>query len=312
MAAIVQFIHPGPEHGPGQKGGNIKSWNDGKHKRKFLLSPGEYVQNGLIQKGELCFWGEWEPPSAVEPLPAPARRYPNWLHRPYLPKNYRNTVNEQPALPSRPSKGANPNVQYMRQNTDPFVFGKRFLYGICQQSSAKTNATNFTAKLPIGSLILFGTGYREGAAMSFHLDTVFVIGDFIAFDTDKAATAAVATDEEIYRDISLKMACPAGKTKHFTHRLYRGATWNNRLNGMYSFSPAKVYNKDKRQASVFSPVIVRDSTYITDTLTQKYNANVRKSNFDIAEVKKLWESIRDQCRKAGCVEGVHFDMPPLQ
>jgi hypothetical protein len=63
--SIVQFTHPGSEHGP-DKGQKTKSWNNGDHKRKFLSSKGVFVgPAGGKEKGDLCFWGEWEPPSKI-------------------------------------------------------------------------------------------------------------------------------------------------------------------------------------------------------------------------------------------------------
>jgi hypothetical protein len=314
MAAIIQFIHPGPEHGPDGKYQSIKSWNDDKHKRKFLLSSGEYIENDTIKKGELVFWGEWEPPSDVEQLSAPANHYPNWLHRPYLPRNYMELVNKQPSLPPRPKKGARPDIQYSRQNTDPFVFGKHFLYGICLQSSLKKGSV-FTARLPRGSLILFGSRYEENGSPCFHLDTVFVVADYIEFYTDRVFGIAVSgEDEELYKNISLRMGfCFSGDIiPHFKHRLYRGATWDKPYEGMYSFSPAKVCVKNNPAASAFSPVVVRDGQFISDSMMMGFNANGSRDNFSIAAVKKLWESIRDQCRNAGCVEAVRFEIPPVK
>src|SRR5438445_3836177 len=61
--AFVQFIHPGGEHAPDE--GDIKSWNLGMHRRKFMLAEGDYIYEGQRQHGRIAFWGEWEPPSRV-------------------------------------------------------------------------------------------------------------------------------------------------------------------------------------------------------------------------------------------------------
>ena len=42
---IVQFIHPGGEHRPDNH--DHKDWNAGPHRRKFLISPGRYIAEGL-------------------------------------------------------------------------------------------------------------------------------------------------------------------------------------------------------------------------------------------------------------------------
>ena len=76
MPDVVQFIHPGGEHGQDVAG--HKRWNtsDHDHRRKFLCVPGEYVDapDAPPLKDELVFWGEWEPESEVEPVPSPVAK----------------------------------------------------------------------------------------------------------------------------------------------------------------------------------------------------------------------------------------------
>jgi len=45
MPKIVQFTHPGKEHGHDKGNPNLKSWNTEAHRRKFLKAEGEYVSN---------------------------------------------------------------------------------------------------------------------------------------------------------------------------------------------------------------------------------------------------------------------------
>ena len=118
MLSVVQFIHPGQEHGPDRNNTNVKSWNTGPHKRKFLLSKGTYVKkDDTISSGELTFWGEWEPPSSVRTLIQPNGDplYPRWLHKPFLPSKLP-TPRTQNTLNAGCQGGS-------YQNTDPFVFG---------------------------------------------------------------------------------------------------------------------------------------------------------------------------------------------
>ena len=49
MPKIVQFTHPGKEHAPDTNKSKIKSWNTGKHKRKFVLCDGEFVHENKNQ-----------------------------------------------------------------------------------------------------------------------------------------------------------------------------------------------------------------------------------------------------------------------
>lgn len=53
---VVQFPHPGAEHNPKQT--NRMAWNTKTHARKFLRSPGRYLDRaGALHDGDLVFWG---------------------------------------------------------------------------------------------------------------------------------------------------------------------------------------------------------------------------------------------------------------
>ena len=55
--AVVQFCHPGGEHNPGAA--KTMHWNTGTHGRKFLRSPGRYLdRHGGLHDGMVAFWGE--------------------------------------------------------------------------------------------------------------------------------------------------------------------------------------------------------------------------------------------------------------
>ncbi len=141
---FVQFPHPGPEHQPSS---STMPWSplvtaDGRpvdHARKFLRVRGSYLIDGRLEDGEVAFWGEWEPPSRVLRLPARRNGYPNWLHTP--------TIKPVPDGP--------------RQNTDPLVFGERFLYTNCRQSSNEK-----LRQLATGSLIVSGQSSPTGTSSS--------------------------------------------------------------------------------------------------------------------------------------------------
>lgn len=104
-AAIVRFPHPGGEHVPP---GDTMPWNVGDHARKFLTSPGIFLDaEGEIRDDELVFWGEWEGPSRVVRRWQRHADLPTILHEPYW---------------------TTPDIEGPRQNTDPWVFGDTFLY----------------------------------------------------------------------------------------------------------------------------------------------------------------------------------------
>lgn len=286
MPKIVQFTHPGPEHKPDKKNGNHKSWNDGNHKRKFINAYGKYVQGNDLKENSLMFWGEWEPPSSVLKLDSQGNKFlPNWLHKPYLP-----TI-----LPTATG------YQQSFQNTDPLVFGDSFRYFVCKQFKPKRKKETSLAKLEKGSIILFGsTGNQNTNEAFFQLDTVFVVSDYIMYDpSDINALSNYKTNN--YRNFVFKMAFPNPINYSLKLRLYIGATYDNPVFGMYSFTPARLYKNNKYG---FPRVKLKDLEYLTNNL----NAAPKISDAEQNNVSELWRKIRDISRNEGCVEGVQFNI----
>lgn len=282
MPKIIQFTHPGSEHKPDQKDGNHKSWNTGKHKRKFLLTKGKYVDGDSVKDSDLTFWGEWEPPSHVKNLNSqPTKFFPKWLHRPYLPKSIPNPQESQDDY----------------QNTDPCVFGENFKYFLCKQFKPKNRTVTKLSRLDKGSLILFGsTANQNKETAFFQLDTVFVVSDYLEYDiSDKNALSGLG----IYRNFSFKMAFPQPADYSLKLRLYKGATFNEPYEGMYSFSPAKPWHNENLG---FPRVQLKDMDYLTNNL----NAAPKYSDVSISRVNSFWREIVEITRKSGCVEGVKF------
>ncbi len=284
MPKIVQFTHPGSEHGPDPKNRNHKSWNTGNHKRKFLLSKGKYVdKNNELKEGNLIFWGEWEPPSHVSEFEYRENKfYPRWLHKPYLPKELPNNDGNQMSF----------------QNTDPCVFGDCFKYFLCKQFKPKNRSLTPLAELDKVSLILFGsTANQNKADAFFQLDTVFVVSEYIEYDiSDPNALSELGS----YRDFVFKMAFPQPSDYSLKLRLYKGATFSNPFNGMYSFSPAKIWENQKMG---FPRIPLKDMNYITNNL----NAAPKISCASLDEIKDFWKKIVEITRENCCVEGVEFN-----
>jgi hypothetical protein len=286
MPSIVQFAHPGAEHGPDEKNGNWKAWNTGTHRRKFLRCKGRYINpDESKQDGQLLFWGEWEPPSKVSEFrERPTPSYPRWLHEPVLPAK----------LPQ--SGGQQGNYQ----NTDPFVFGGRFIYFVCKQYIKKTDRTTSLAKLDKGSLILFGSTHGNSKPEAyFQLDTVFVVGDFIDYDVSDPEALSGIPGLETYRQIVYKMAFPSPAPKPIHLRLYYGATPESPISGMYSYSPAKIWDDDQHG---FPRAPLRNRPFMTNNL----NASPRSTKVSNELVIDNWKSIRKTTRDAGLVEGYGF------
>lgn len=285
MPSIVQFAHPGAEHGPDHKGEKWKSWNTKSHRRKFLRAEGKHLNaEGVEKREKLQFWGEWEPPSIVgEFRNRPDETFPRWVHDPILPI----------PLPR-------PGNQENYQNTDPFVFGNHFLYFVCKQLISKTGATTSLSKLDKGSVILFGSTHGNTASNAFfQLDTVFVVGDYFDYDVSDPNALSGIPDLEEYRQIVYKMAFPSPTQESLKLRLYIGATPDNPIAGMYSFSPAKVAIDD---TCGFPRATLRNMPFLTNNL----NASPRSSRATQSEIVNYWKLVRNETRRLGLVEGFGF------
>lgn len=316
MCCIVQFPHPGAEHAPDQRGGSHKQWNAGNHKRKFLLSQGDYVdgKGRLHHSADMTFWGEWEPPSDVWEFPLCKNELgtPRWLHRPYLPRLIPSNKKDS-SCATHKTAGCASHSNF--QNTDPFVFDHDFKYFVCKQFKTyskhsppgKVRSTRM-ANLEPGSLILFGSTLMKPKP-SFHLDTVFVVGAIRDYDPSKTQTAKFLGVSETYFQSVYRMAFPEPAKYYPILRIYSGATFENSFNGMYSFSPARPYAgqlggfpRVQLAAKDFETVTKRGLDFLSDNLNSAPRITTCKKN----DVKEVWSRVRDLCRKHQCLEGVRF------
>jgi hypothetical protein len=209
---IIQFLHPGVQPHLTKnnatfftKNTGILNWNQGSHKRKYLHTRGDIIgPNNMYQENQdIVFWGEWEPPSQFQllnnPLPLPQS-----IH-----------------TPIEPGEGGG-------ANTDPFVFGNRFLYSNCMQK-----VTNKLGNLPDGSIILFGSEYNK----SFLLDTVLVIRNSISMALINKEYIKENTDtifmNTVYNQIGNKKA----------FKLYLGETYKDNQE-IFSFFPCQKYSEN--------------------------------------------------------------------
>lgn len=289
MYRIIQFPHPGGEHGSKSE---VMEWNTGEHKRKFLISKGTYILKEELKKSELIFWGEWEPPSRVEKLNTQNNQdNPKFLHRPYL---------SQQDLDVCIRKGY--------QNTDPFVFDNEFKYFICKQ--IKKGKPTSLAHLDKGSLILFGsTKGNQSQDAFFQLDTVFVVGVYVEYIPGQQIHDKRISD--FYKKLTLercfnyytKCTSKASEQSNLKFRIYLGATYENPYEEMYSFVPAKISNVEK---TGFPRIKLNNYDFITNNL----NASPKISSFDqIEPIKKAWDIIRRVTKEQGCIEAVKFEQP---
>ena len=276
-ACFVQFPHPGNER-DAELGRVWSSYSVGErridHARKFMQLRGNWISgDGRVHCGGLWAWGEWEAQSElVRNLDASGGLgLPRHLWRPYyvIPQN-----------------------GYKRlHNTDPFIFGERFLYSNCKQPSRPG-----LRRLGRGSVIAFGS--KQGGWV---LDTVLVVANHVDY---AAREARLALADEVPEAFLAVTAGPlADNPEEATLRLYRGATPNDPVNGMFSFFPAMPAGQD---AGFNRPGVELDARYFTKTLPQNYK---RSCDLSADILRALWEQLAAQVRGAGLVLGTYAELP---
>jgi hypothetical protein len=210
--AVVQFPHPGGEHNPGIL--EEAPWNTQAHCRKFLRSPGSYLdRDNVLRSGSVSFWGEWEAQSrVVGHFQKAAPGLPRFLHEPFL---------------QRPD-----DLMAGRQNTDPFVFGKAFLYSNCRQFTATLGPSRMQ-RLAEGSVVLFGSKLNH----DFVLDTLMVIGSgtpYVIGEPDEFGYDVT----DVFRAATLEPLAASPKLAGTRAMLYRGLMYGSGRQEMFSFVPA--------------------------------------------------------------------------
>ncbi len=280
---FVQFVHPGGEHRPDAD--SFKDWIalDTPHARKFMQLQGRWVErDGSARSGDLYAWGEWEAQSELlRPLGGNLRDgYPHYLWRPYY------TV---------PADGRFDGLR----NTDPFVFGGRFLYSNCQQP-----ARPGLRGLARGSVIAFGS-YKAG---QWILDTVFVVAGSVPYtasqaDRDLEDPAPEVEVPEAFLDVTAAPLASEGWDGEL--RFYWGATPDDPVDSMYSFFPASPADDGPGFAR---PAIELNSDYFTKALSQ----NHRREPASLQTLSSLWRSLVAQVYDADLALGVHAAPPPCE
>jgi len=279
-AWFVQFPHPGAEHGP-DEGPNLKLWREASlpHKRKFMLSAGSWTDapDGRPRSGDVVFWGEWEASSHVSDLSPESPDDPRWLHRPFLGR---------PAIPK----------DEVPQNTDPSVFGHRFLYTFCKQGKIRR-----LRQLGTGSLILYGS--KRGGR--FVLDTVFVVADCRDHNSGSDREALTTATNPTFRATTLDPMYGWNPGPDCWHRLYFGATVERPVDGMFSFFPCRPADGQPRPFA--RPPVDLDG-YTLRTLAM----GARTKLADAEELRRLWNDVVGQVCGQGLALGVRAALPPKE
>lgn len=240
-------------------------WNNGEHRRKFLKNNGRYVgfsektsQSELCfgepKEGELLFWGEMEYPTHVCKIPYSHRddtgKLPVFLHTPIPQERF--TVEQMTDDKLYQAYRAHiktdtidmPDANMGYQNTDPYVFGKTFLYSCCKQIK-KRQATDLQRLQP-GDMIIFYSRKKEEDGFRCRIDTVFVVGEKIGtYQKGRYENIKKAVNEMQMQRIILPIFYGSGNSidnsAEFT--LYRAATFEERenFNGIFSYFPYRPF-----------------------------------------------------------------------
>lgn len=275
-ALFVQFPHPGGEHLPAD---DEMQWNVDAHGRKFLRATGSYADaEGVSFHRELVFWGEWEPPSRIAQRWPANGALPRALHVPYWTR---------------------PGGSSFRQNTDPWVYGNQMIYSYCKQVSRRTRSRTLS-RLPRGSVICFGSAVRG----AFCLDTVFVVDSAQPWTPVTADRVGV---DDAYVVCTADSIVTVADHANVDLMLYRGATYDNPVLGMYSLAPALPATEDGPR---FARPPAQLESLINPANTQSTLGTKRP--LPIPVVHDAWRSLRAQVLAAGLVLAVRIDTPPEQ
>ena len=284
---FVQFPHPGSEHG--RRSGSSWHRSSARHKRKFMRLRGRWMDKlNNQQTGSLYAWGEWEAESRLVKCfnpPTGDGLCPRYLWRPYyVPKcNYKDL-----------------------HNTDPFIFGPRFLYLSCRQQAPNERGLR---KLDRGSVIAFGSSKNIDGKWRWMLDTVFVIADFKDYRASHALDDLKDCVPDTFLDVSVRpwcaseneLSCAAPSGDQL--RLYMGATPERPVDGMFSFFPATPADS--------CAGFPRPLDEVRDCLNPKSyrcpSGYRRQRRPD--ELHRIWEHLVSQVRNSGLVLGTRAQLP---
>lgn len=235
------------------------------------------------------------------------------------PKNLTKLIMEQAIKSHLDSPGSfsaykdkilNASKKYFnRQNTDPFIFGENFNFFICRQRTV--NGFTKLTELKSGDVVLFGTNKNN---CDFVLDTVFVVSDKppITYLPSNFTYIVKGNISEEYCNISFVSAFSKFLKKQTTYqsnqgfKLYFGATYDNPINGMFSFAPVKLHENIVSQG--FERPVITIKNHISDGLNTNFFATAENNS---ALTKLLWDETVKQVLTDGqdLLLGTKFAMP---
>lgn len=285
---FIQFPHPGGEQPPDRHGRLAWNTHSGYHGRRFMQLTGRWIESDYTPRsGKLWAWGEWEAESVtLQHLDRSGDMLlPAWLCQPYYA----------------------PKDDYCDlHNTDPFIFGPRFLYSNCKQQREAQERTEGLRHLGPGSLIVFGSGKLIDGERRWMLDTVLVVERFIDY-TPATMRALVTRVPSSFMDV-VGEPIMRNERADLPLRLYIGATPERQVNGMFSFFPAMAAGGDRGFAR---PLIHLPDPHHFNERNWRTPKGHAMSRADVSEVslREMWGSLVEQVRAAGLCLGTYAALP---
>jgi hypothetical protein len=227
-------------------------------------------------------WGEWEAEARVlRPLHQPNPTFPANVWTPYWRE--RST--------------------YKRcHNTDPYIFDG-FYYTDCKQG--RSRALEGLKHLGIGSIIVFGSLlYSE-----WTLDTVFVVKDFMDHDRHTYNIRLANLVPGSFWSLTLEPTyqLPGDRRQR---RLYIGATYDDPIDGMFSFFPCAAAGEG---VGFPRPPIVLPKQHFNSRLGQGAKGHRMDSAAPApAELRGLWTALKDQVESRGLNLGIGARSPKVE
>ena len=177
------------------------------------------------------------------------------------------------------------------------MFGDHFLYTLCKQS--KQSRPTFLRDLAPGSLILFGS-HKAG---DFLLDTAFVVAEGVLHNSDNWPSALRGRINQTYEDVTIRPTYE-GFGDHEL-RLYRGATREEPISGMFSFAPCLPF--DVGRVGFARPPIQLQG--VNPDLTQGVKG-METTSLPVEEIKERWDAVVTQVLDQDLALGTRFALPP--
>ena len=204
-----------------------------------------------------------------------------------------------------------PRGRGYRQNTDPWAWGDRMIYCCCKQTIRGGRPTALQ-RLGRGSVICFGSTVGH----AFCVDTVFVVasaepwaaGDAADMGLDEAFRVCTADAIVTWQDLEPGASgCAPGESVPFT--LYRGATVDDPVDGMFSFVPARRADAGPEAMRFARPAVELPGLINPASQQSAWGAN-RPLPPD--RVFDAWEALAVQVLAADLVLATWLQTPPCE